>query len=111
MTIMSKKTIGEATSFIEELLALMEDMYWETNAVDVKDQCFNVIRLLQNEMTELTKISVQDHDYEYEVIVCKPGQMKASIDELEDILAGEVLRQRTREHLVPLLETAKIVFA
>jgi len=108
---MSKKTIGEASSFIVELLELMESMYWETNSVDVKDQCFNVIRLLQEEITELTKISVQDHHYEYEVIVCKPAQMKNSIDELEDILAGEVLRQRTREQLVPALETAKVVFS
>lgn len=107
---MSKKTIGEATSFIVELLELMENLYWETNSIDVKDQCFNVVRLLQSENTELTKISVQDHHYEYEVIVCKPSQMEAAIDELEDILAGEVLRQRTREQLIPALKTAKVVF-
>lgn len=108
---MSKPSIGEATSFIVELLELLENTYWETHSIVVKDQCFNVIRLLQNEITELTKISVQDHHYEYEVIVCQPAQMKSTIDELEDILAGEVLRQRTREHVVPALEKAKSVFS
>lgn len=108
---MSKTTIGQATSFIVELLELMENVFWETNSIDVKDQCFNSIRLLQNEMTELTKMSVQDHHYEYEVIICKPELMQMSFEELERILASHVLRHKTRENLEPSLEKAKDVFS
>ena len=108
---MSKITIGDASSFIVEFLELMENLYWETNSVDVKDQCFNLIRLLQNEITELTKISVQDYNYEYEAINCRPTQMKISIDELENLISGEVLRQRTRELLLPAISKAQLMYS
>lgn len=108
---MSATTITQASIFISELLEMMENVYWETNSVDVKDQCFNVIRLLQNEVTELTKISVQDHHYAYEVIVCKPSLMHEAFSDLEETLSGEVLRTNTRQQLEPLLAQAHTLFS
>ena len=103
-------TIAKASLFLTELLEVLEDLYWESPSVTVKNQCFNVVRLLQQEITELTKVSVQDHHYDYELIACSVSDMSQCLEDLSRFISNEALRTRTRNHLTPLLEKSKKVF-
>lgn len=102
-------TIDRASAFVAELLDVLEDLYWESSSTPVKNQCFNAVRLLQAEVTELTKISVQDHHYEYEIIACPPHIMISTLEQLNSLLKNEVIRTRTRAILEPLMAQAKQV--
>ena len=103
-------SIAKASVFVTELLDVLEDLYWESPNITVKNQCFNVVRLLQQELTELTKMSVQDHHYDYEIIACSISVMSQCLEELSQLLEGEALRTRTRNNLMPLLDKSKTVF-
>jgi isopropylmalate/homocitrate/citramalate synthase len=103
-------SITEASAFIAELIDVLENLYWEAHSVAVKNQCFNGVRFLQNERTELTKVSVQDHHYEYEIISCSAKDMKHCFESLSKLIEHEVLRAQTRSQLMPLLEKAKTHF-
>lgn len=104
-------SIAKASVFVTELLEVLEDLYWESASITVKNQCFNAVRLLQQELTELTKMSVQDHHYDYELIACSVADMSQCLDVLSQLLSNEALRTRTRNTLTPLLAKSKKVFA
>lgn len=104
-------SIAHATVFIEELLGIIEDVYWECTALDTKNQCFNAVRLLQSELTELTKVSVQDHHYEYEIIAYQDNTVIDALSQLDNMLKDTVLRTKTQKLLKPLLQQAMDVFA
>lgn len=103
-------SISQAMVFIEELLAVLEDVYWECHSMDMKNQCFNAVRLLQVELTELTKVSVQDHHYEYEIIAYQDNTVLDTLNSLDKLLQDTVLRTRTEANLRPLLGQATQVF-
>jgi hypothetical protein len=103
-------TIAKATVLVSDLVDVLENVYWEAPSVTIKNLCFNVVRILQQEITELTKMSVQDHHYEYETIVCPGKKVGEDLCRLSELLAQEVLRARTEAQLTPLLEQAKMVF-
>jgi len=104
-------SIAQATGFIEDLLSVVEDVYWECTALDTKNLCFNTVRLLQTELTELTKVSVQDHHYEYEVISYQDNTVIDTLSQLEHTLNDSVLRTSTEANLKPLLKQAMSIFA
>jgi hypothetical protein len=104
-------SIAQATVFIEELLSVIEDVYWECTALDTKNLCFNTVRLLQTELTELAKVSAQDHHYEYEIIAYQDNTVIDTLSQLEQLLKGAVLRTSTQTNLKPLLIQAMDMFA
>ncbi|MAA70850.1 MAG: hypothetical protein CL679_03865 [Bermanella sp.] len=104
-------SIAQATGFIEELLSVIEDVYWESTSMETKNLCFNTVRLLQSELTELTKVSVQDHHYEYESITYQDNTVIENLSLLEHTLKQVVLRTRTQKSLKPLLLRAMDIFA
>lgn len=104
-------SIAQASGFIEELLNVIEDVYWECTALDTKNLCFNTVRLLQTELTELTKVSVQDHHYEYEIIAYQDNTVIETLSQLDHMLKDAVLRTQTQNHLRPLMQQAMDVFS
>jgi len=104
-------SISQATVFIEELLSVLEDVYWECGTIEMKNQCFNAVRLLQMELTELTKVSAQDHHYEYEIIAYQDNTVLETLNQLDHMLKSTVLRTRTEANLKPLLSQADQVFS
>jgi len=104
-------SITEASAYVAELIDVLENLYWEAPSVAVKNQCFNGLRFLQNERTELTKISVQDHHYDYEIISCSAQDMEHCLNHLNKLIENEVLRAQTRSQLMPLLKCAKTYFS
>jgi uncharacterized protein YdhG (YjbR/CyaY superfamily) len=103
-------TIAQGSLLVSELLEVFEHVYWESPSVNVKNQCFNVVRMLQQEMTELTKVSVQDHHYEYEPIASPAKVFAQELDSIVSLLQDQVLRTTTHQQLNEVLHKAKEVY-
>lgn len=103
-------SIAQATVLVSDLVDALENVYWEAPSITVKNQSFNMVRILQQEITELTKVSVQDHHYEYETIACPGKKVAEGLGALATLLDSEVLRNQTEAQLAPLLEQAKSIF-
>lgn len=103
-------SIAKASVLVSDLVDVLETVYWEVPSITVKNQCFNMVRILQQEITELTKVSVQDHHYEYETIACPGVKVAEGLNKLYELLSHEVLRTQTEDSLTPLLEASKSVF-
>jgi hypothetical protein len=104
-------TIAQGSLLVSELLEVFEHVYWESPSVSVKNQCFNVVRLLQQELTELTKVSVQDHHYEYEPIASPARVFAKELNLIMSLLSNEVLRTTTQQQLHDVLEQANQVYS
>jgi hypothetical protein len=65
---MTTKTVADALHVFYELNSAFADAYWETNEINHKDLFFAMRSLLQDELDELHKLSMQDHIYPYEAI-------------------------------------------
>jgi len=59
-------TISSATQEIGDLLILLDNAFWESNSIEHKDILYNIITILNAEVMELNKVSVQDGNYRYE---------------------------------------------
>ncbi len=65
---MAETSIANAISILTDLLQGLEDAYWESTQIEHKDVFFDLISAVYQEQTELAKLSIQDHDLEYEPI-------------------------------------------
>ena len=103
-------SIAQATVLVSDLVDALENVYWEAPSITVKNQSFNMVRILQQEITELTKVSVQDHHYEYETIACPGKKVAEGLEALATLLDSEVLRNQTDIQGLKCLEQAKSIF-
>ena len=103
-------TIAKATVLVSDMVDIFEQVYWESPSITIKNQCFNLVRTMQQEMTELTKVSVQDHHYDYEVITCSGEKIVAGITKLDDLLKSEVMRNQTQSQFQILVKQALSAF-
>lgn len=65
---MTIKTVADALHVFYELNSEFSNAYWEMNEINNKDLFFAMKCMLQDELDELHKLSVQDHEYPYEPI-------------------------------------------
>ena len=65
---MTIKTVADALHVFYELNSEFSNGYWEMNEMNNKDLFFAMKCMLQDELDELHKLSVQDHEYPYEPI-------------------------------------------
>ncbi|MEL0637878.1 MULTISPECIES: hypothetical protein [Marinomonas] len=107
---MTKKTVADALHVFYELNSTFADAYWETNDINQKDRFFAMKSMLQDELDELHKLSVQDHIYPYESI--DPGVLQLS-DKLRSLLPEMnriVLRPKTINRFIELIPAACDLF-
>lgn len=65
---MTKRCISEAIAILEELHSSLDNAYWEASSIAGKDRFYNLISAINKELSELSKLSVQDHNLSYEMI-------------------------------------------
>lgn len=94
-------TIATAAKYIDDLLAVLDDAYWEASTIEHKDLIYSVIALLQQEKTEIGKLSVQDHGFLYEPITEGFKMLGGKLNLLQNSLNTIVMRGRTARALVP----------
>lgn len=100
---MSKKNVADALHIFYELNTAFCDAYWETNSIDQKDRFFAMKSILQDELDELHKLSVQDHVYPYEPINPSLLQLSDKLRTLLPELNDCVYRPQTSIRLAELI--------
>lgn len=107
---MSQKTVSDALHIFYELNSALSDAYWETNDINSKDLFFAMKSMLQDELDELHKLSIQDHIYPYEPINPGVGQLSDKLRDLHPLLGSIVLRPKTHCNLDDLIPNACNLF-
>lgn len=100
---MNNISITDAVEIICELSKVLDDAYWEANCCEEKDQVYNLASILNTEFIELSKISVQDHHFDYEVISVSQEALKQALTLFQQLVPKQVRRQSTLVRLNALL--------
>lgn len=104
---MANPSIATAAELIESILAVLDDAYWEAGTIEKKDAIYALIALLQNEKAEIAKLSIQDHDLEYEPITSDFRHVRGKLNNLRKTLDEFVMRPSTAREIDRLF--AKVV--
>jgi hypothetical protein len=107
---MSQKTVSDALHIFYELNTALSDGYWETNNIDNKDMFFAMKSMLQDELDELHKLSIQDHIYPYEPINPAVVRLSDKLRNLHTLLIDVALRPSTFQRLEDLIPRACELF-
>ncbi|BFM49275.1 hypothetical protein [Marinomonas sp. THO17] len=107
---MSKKNVADALHLFYELNACFSDAYWETNDIDQKDRFFAMKSILQDELDELHKLSLQDHEYPYEPMNPSLQQLSKTLQTLLPSLNQVVIRPHTAKRFAELIPSACELF-
>lgn len=87
--------IAEAIAILEELVATLDHTYWESNHIDQKDRVYDLINVLHKELSELAKLSIQDHELEYEPISADFRLARSKLSNLRKTIEDSVFRAST----------------
>jgi hypothetical protein len=96
-------TIANAVNTLSELLQGLEDAYWESSCVDKKDLFYDLISGVNRELSELAKLSIQDHHMEYEPVSLEFRRARAKLMDLRKLLDDCVARANTAARLEDLI--------
>ena len=100
---MSSNSISNAIETLEELLKGLDQAYWEANSLDRKDFFYDLISALHAELSELNKLSVQDHHLDYESVSEEFRAARPKLSRLCKLVDDFALRSTTAlrlEHLI-----------
>ena len=92
---MNNISFAEAIEIICDLSKVLDDAYWEANSCEEKDNVYNLSSILSSEYIELSKMSVQDHHFEYEVISLSQEALKQALTQFQQRVPKQVRRQTT----------------
>ena len=96
---MPSSSIAQAIPVLEELSVTLDKAYWESNSLNAKDTIYDCISAINRELSELGKLSIQDHDLAYEPI---SGEFKIAtqrITTFRKYLDGHIMRSSTLSKL------------
>jgi hypothetical protein len=96
-------TISEANNTLNELHLALEHAYWEASSIDKKDLFYDLISAVNKELSELGKLSIQDHHMDYEPISVELRRAKAKLTDLRKLLDECVARTATACRLEELI--------
>ena len=103
---MSDNSISRAIKLLEDLLAGLNQAYWEANSLDRKDFFYDLISALHAELSELGKLSVQDHDLDYESVTEQLRSVCPKLNRLRKLVDDFALRSTTAARLEHLINEA-----
>ena len=92
-------TIADTIHLFEELLATLDNAYWESSKVECKDTLFDIISIFQLELRELAKLSVEDHYLTYEPICVGARNVRAKLQRIHSELDSWAIRSNTTNDL------------
>ncbi len=108
---MAETSIANAIIILTDLLQGLEDAYWESTRIEHKDTFFDLISAVYQEQTELAKLSIQDHDLEYEPISGNFRRSRVRLAELRKNLDDCVPRASTVSRLEENIGDAVSLFS
>ena len=102
--------IANAARILEELLGGLDQAYWEAATIERKDFFYDVIAAVHGELSEVGKLSVQDHHLEYEPITLEFRAARVKLSKLRKLLDEYVSRTSTATRLESLISDAVALF-
>jgi hypothetical protein len=106
---MSNSSISNAIKVLEDLLGGLNQAYWEANSLDRKDFFYDLISALYAELSELSKLSVQDHDLDYEPVTEEFRTVRPKLSRLRKLVDDFALRSTTATRLEHLINEAMVL--
>jgi hypothetical protein len=106
---MPDSNISSAIKVLQDLLTGLSQAYWEANSLDRKDFFFDLISALHAELSELGKLSVQDHDLEYEAVTEEFRAVRPKLSRLRKLVDDFALRSTTAARLEHLINEAMVL--
>jgi hypothetical protein len=103
---MKNDNIAKAVKILEELLMGLDVAYWEACTMERKDFFYDIIYAIQSELSEIGKLSVQDHDLVYEPITAEFRAARTKLIKLRTMLDEFVPRSGTAARLETLIRDA-----
>lgn len=106
---MTNNTIADAITTLEGLLKGLDLAYWEANSLDRKDFFYDLISALHAELSELGKLSVQDHHLEYEAVTEEFRAARPKLSRLHKLVDDFALRSTTAARLENLINEVLVL--
>ncbi|WP_323813955.1 hypothetical protein [Cellvibrio sp. NN19] len=106
---MANNNISTAIKLLEDLLSGLNQAYWEASSIDRKDFFYDLISALHAELFELGKLSVQDHDLDYEPVTEELRTQRAKLNCLYQEIDNYVSRSTTAARLAHLINEVAIL--
>lgn len=92
---MTQPSVADTLREYLSLLELLDDAYWEAGTMQHKDMLYDTISILNQEVAEMNKLSLQDHHYPYEVITEGMRRMVPRLERLDEQRESIILRTQT----------------
>lgn len=96
---MTSFSITDAIPILEELSTLLDKTYWEANSMNTKDIVYDCISAIHTELSELNKLSIQDHDMAYEPISADFKMATNRLSTFRKYLDNHIMRTSTLHKL------------
>ena len=106
---MSVHSISNAIRTLEDLLNGLDQAYWEANSLDRKDFFYDLISALHAELSELNKLSVQDHHLAYESVTEEFRAARPKLSRLRKLVDDFALRSTTATRLENLINQTLVL--
>ena len=100
---MDRVTIAKAMHRLEELISVLDNAYWETSDLDQKDRFYDLISAFQLEVSELSKLSVEDHYMAYEPISLQAKNALGKLKTIHSSTEEWIPRSKTAAQLNGIL--------
>ncbi|SFR66085.1 hypothetical protein SAMN05216203_2310 [Marinobacter daqiaonensis] len=92
---MSQTSVADTLREYLSLLELLDDAYWEASSIQHKDMLYDIISIFHQEVSELNKLSIQDHHYPYEVITEGMRRVVPRLEQLDEQRLEVIQRTQT----------------
>lgn len=92
-------SVASAITTLEELNGILDKAYWEASAINAKDAIYDCISCLSKELSELNKLSIQDHDLPYEPVSYEFKSITRRLTIFRKYLDSYIMRSSTIENL------------
>ena len=92
---MTQTSVADTLREYLSLLELLDDAYWEAGTMEHKDMLYDIISILNQEVAEMNKLSLDDHHYPYEVITEGMRRIVPRLERLDEQRENIILRTQT----------------
>ena len=92
---MTQTSVADTLREYLSLLELLDDAYWEAGTMEHKDMLYDIISILNQEVAEMNKLSLDDHHYPYEVITEGMRRVVPRLELLDEQRENIILRTQT----------------
>lgn len=97
-------SIADASRLLEDLHSGLDEAYWEVSSIERKDFFYDLISAVHAELSEVGKLSVQDHHLAYEPITLEFRAACTKLNRLRKLLDEYIQRSSTAVRLESLID-------